>query len=445
MSATSYDDEPSTAERLNVRADTDARGNTTRTFSDGMGRVVRVEDPPVNGVTYRQHARFDARVKRLDVDKKGYVTRYRYDAVYRLDEQVEEDTTGTPRWTQTWAFNDDARTVTQFDRSGIRTVATADGLGRVVETRRGTSPVQVVKTVFDADGRQVENEDANQHKTRRVFDGAGRLVREAKGLVAACGTTCADREESVFTHDGVGNVLTVKSRRVTGSPWDVRSTYDGLNREVRTETPPRIGVATSDVTSKAYDAAGNLLCVRRPQAGGHQVHGWAAGKTVDEVAAVACGAPGAQPFVTKYTWDEVGKQTSVQDGNGSTWAFRYDAARNLVAKLDANQHLTTYGYDARNQRVVELQHLANGQTLPPRSAAIPYANHNTAFTSGTLRTQWTYDGNGQLEDEVDAKGQLTHHEYGVLKRLERVVYSGHVAPRALPSMDSVTYTYRGEG
>ncbi len=116
-----------------------------------------------------------------------------------------------------------------------------------------------------------------------------------------------------------------------------------------------------------------------------------------------------------------------------------------MAKLDANQHLTTYEYDARNQRVVELQHLANGQTLPPRSAVIPYANHNTAFTSGTLRTQWTYDGNGQLEDEVDAQGQLTHHEYGVLKRLERVVYSRHVAPRALPSMDSVTYAYRGEG
>lgn len=94
-------------------------------------------------------------------------------------------------------------------------------------------------------------------------------------------------------------------------------------------------------------------------------------------------------YVTRYTWDEVGKQTSVQDGNGSRWQFRYDKARNLVAKLDANAHLTTYRYDARNQRTEELQHLGNNQTLPARDSLPVYVAPNAGFTTGTLRTQWT--------------------------------------------------------
>lgn len=76
---------------------------------------------------------------------------------------------------------------------------------------------------------------------------------------------------------------------------------------------------------------------------------------------------------------------------------------------------------------------------------VAFVAPDVGFTAGTLRTRWTYEANGQVEDVTDAKGQVTHHEYGVLKRLKRVTYSGHVAPRALPSMDAIAYTYRGEG
>ncbi len=442
LQTTTYDDVPDSLELLTKREDRDARGNTTSTYVDGLGRVVRVKDPLLaNGQEYKMEMRHDAKAKRVEVDKKGFITRYGYDTLYRLVSQSEEEGATTVHQ-QTWAFNDDARTVTQVDRGGVTTVATADGLGRVVSTRRGPSGglQQLVEHRFDADGRDVETTDANGHRTARVFDGAGRAVRAVKGLTAGCGLTCVGREEVVSVYDNVGNLLEAKSLRSTGVSYDVRTTYDDLNRAVRVED------AVHNVTSKAYDAAGNLVCVKGPKGAGHAAHGWASGKSLDEVRNVACGQTNSDAFVTRYTWDELGKQTSVTDPNGSQWRFLYDANRNLVPKLDANQHLTRYRFDARNQRTEELQYLANSQALPSSRASLPtYVSPSIDFTSGTLRTSWSYDANGQLEDEVDPKGQTKHHEYGLLKRLKQVTYSGHVEPRAYPSMESIAYTYRPEG
>jgi YD repeat-containing protein len=57
-----------------------------------------------------------------------------------------------------------------------------------------------------------------------------------------------------------------------------------------------------------------------------------AAKTVAELASAVCA--GGQ--VTRFRYDELSKLTSVLDANRGEHSFVYDAARNLVAKQDAN-------------------------------------------------------------------------------------------------------------
>lgn len=427
---TTYDDTRDSSKRTR-RSDIDARGTTTTSYLDGLGRVVRVEDPSVDGTVYVQETRYDAKTKRVEQDRNGFVTKYAYDAVYRLTSQgdYESSTATTATWSETTSYDDAARKVTKVDRSGVQTVGDSDGLGRVTRTTRGVAPLQQVEThEFDALGREVRLVDANAHASSSVFDGAGRKVRATR----AAGTT--DKMETVSSYDAAGNVLATKSLRGTSADYDVRHSYDDLNRAVRTED------ATGKVTTKAFDAAGNLECVKQMKGGVPFAHGGAAGLTVAQLRTQVC----AGSFVTQYAYDEEGKQTSLTDANGNTWGFVYDKVRNLVAKRDANGHLTTFEYDARSRRTTELQHLT-AQALPARDSVPGYSAPDAAFTTGTLRTRWTYDGNGNVADEVDPKGQTRRHAYGVLNRLESVTYLGHVAPRALPSIDSEAYTYTGTG
>jgi YD repeat-containing protein len=247
----------------------------------------------------------------------------------------------------------------------------------------------------------------------------------------------ADLQWTEVVYDAVGNVLETKSR--ASVPYDVRHTWDDLNRQVRTED------ATGRVTTRAHDEAGNLVCVRQMKGGVPFPHGGAAGLTVAGLQDLVCGTA---PFPTRFTFNEVGRQTSLTDATGGTWRFVYDEAGNLVAKVDANGHLTTYVYDERNQRTSELQHLeAAPQPVPSRDETSPvyqYRPPNAGFTAGTLRTQWLADGNGALARLTDARGQVTTRVTGPLNRLESVTYSGPVA-RVAPSIESESYTYTGTG
>jgi RHS repeat-associated protein len=403
---------------------------------DGMNRVTQVKESGGGLADLFRSTGYDAKVKRQEQSRNGYLTKFTPDEVYRPTAQDEYELGGTTRALgQSWTYDDVARTVLHVDRSGIATLAEADGLGRVTKTTRGYGLAlsQVVQHQYDEVGHETGTIDANLHASAKVYDAEGRVVRDSRAVLTL------DRMETVSTFDGVGNVRTTKSLRVTGVAFDVRSTYDDLNRAVRVED------ATGRVTTKAYDEAGNLLCVRDFEGGSPLEDGAAKGLLVGGDAGVTGLVCGDGAFVTSYTYDELGKQTALQDANHNSWHFVYDAARNLVARLDGDGHLTQYEYDARNRRTAEYQHLEEGTPLPTRDAKVAYAGPDAGFTSGMLRTRWGYDGDGHLADETDPKGQVKHSVYGLAGRLKQVTYSGHALPRALPSIDSVAFTYTGNG
>jgi len=252
---TSYEDAPQNG--LSKRIERDANGNESQVLVDGLGRDVKLTDP----AREVQRWAYDAVVKREEVDKKGYKTSFVYDAVNRLRFQRELDVGATSAtYTQETRYEDAARTVTRFDRTGIETVVVSDGLGRAERTtRQRSSPPpgvaaaspQVELTRYNANSQAVSTLDANEHLTTRVFDGAGRKRFEMVGLDSTGAALPGSPPVTTsLKYDAVGNVVESTKGRVA---HDVRTTYDELNRAVRLED------GAGNVTYKAYDGAGTSL------------------------------------------------------------------------------------------------------------------------------------------------------------------------------------------
>ncbi|MBZ4417857.1 RHS repeat-associated core domain-containing protein [Myxococcus sp. RHSTA-1-4] len=401
----------------------DARNNVTTRYVDALGREVRT----VDALGHARETRFDAANKREERDRKGYVTTYEYDGANRPRFQRDfalEAT--TPEYTQSTVYDDVARTRTQYDRRGTAQTQELDGLGRVERTVRSDGEdTQTSEAQYDGSGHATRETDANGHVTESVYDGAGRLLEQTRGV----GTAEAARTTSKY--DAVGNVLEVKGARVTGVAYDVRHTYDDLNRAVRSED------AVGNVTTRAFDASGNKECEKRPLGGATLGHGAAAGLDVEAVRAHACEGN----FVTRYAYDEEGRLLSVTDALGGVHSFVYDVQRNLVAKQDANGNLTTYAHDALNRRTDEHQHLdAHTRLTPQQRGSVPGAEG-----ANTLTWKTGYDEEGNVARREDAEGQVTLQEYGLLNRLEARTYLLHKQPRELPSVEGEEYGYDGNG
>lgn len=404
--------------------ETDARSHVTGRYLDALGREVRT----VDALGHARETRFDFRNKREERDRKGYVTAYAYDDANRLRFQRDFDLQSTSAvYTQSHEYDDVARIQTVRDRRGVATEERyMDGLGRVERSVRSDGvDTQTGETQYDASGNPTRVTDANGYVTESVYDGAGRLLEATRGL----GTAEAARTTSKY--DAVGNVLEVKSARVTGVAYDVRHTYDDLNRAVRSED------SLGHVTTRAFDAAGNKECEKRPLGGATLAHNAAGGLDVAAVKSHAC----AGDFVTHYSYDEEGKLLSVEDALEGVYSFVYDAQRNLVAKQDANGNLTTYAYDALNRRTDEYQHLdAHARLTSQQRGSVPGAEG-----ANTLHWHVGYDDEGNVSSRQDAEGQLTLEMHGLLNRLETRTYLSHKQPRELPSVDSEEYEYDGNG
>lgn len=196
-----------------------------------------------------------------------------------------------------------------------------------------------------------------------------------------------------------------------------------------------------NVTSRAYDGAGNLLCEKTPlgDATSAYAHG-AAPTTLPDVNAVAC----QSTHVTRYDYEEEGQLAKVTTALGSETTYIWDASRKrMLAKQDGNLHLTTYAYDERALRAAEFQHLDahDVRLLPSQRDAIAAL----ATEPGLLTWRATHDANGNVWTQTDPLGQVTTQAHGLRNRLDEVTYSLHTTPRALPSVDSESWSYDENG
>ena len=403
------------------------------------------------------------------LDRRGYLTEYKYDAENRLVATVTYatkltstavntlyDANGYPTtatiasvrpasdaadvWT--WNIYDYAnRLIETIDGQGSATVFAYDGDDRLVQTSRyfnaiaastvagykTTAPSglvtptadaahdQVTRYFYDNSGRKIGTLDGVGSYTETKYDQAGRAIQTiahanfatySSGSVSVTASS-ADRV-SYFVYDGRG---------------DIRYTLDANLRS----------------TEYVYDSANNVI------------------RTIDYGAPIGS----SSSYSLTYVQGQISTLNLVNNVDTRITRYVYDTAGRKAFEINAGDsrgsYVTAYGYNNAGQVIKETRYytpftVAGDQTL---SFMQSWATGNV---NGKDRvTRQLFDMLGRLAYEVDAEGYVTRHLYDLDDRLvEDIRYASVPSPAVTDSTtkagldtqlgstipsDAVTHTY----
>jgi YD repeat-containing protein len=383
---------------------TDARGNTTRTEYDRLGR----QTASVTATNARSVMTYDAFSRVLTLrDVLANTTSYSYDDASRT------------------------MTVTTPEGIAIATVRTRHG-----QTLSVTAAGNTTTYAYDLDGNLEGSSDNLGSVESRTYDRGGRLETQtdARGVVTRLSYDAANRTLTRTEDHGAGNLqlLTVYG-------------YDALGRiETVTEPSGRLTRTTYDrdgrVSEVAIDPSGlNLRTSYGYDRQGHTL-------TVTE------GVGSAQPRRTQYLYDNLGRRTEeILDPTslGGTLnlrtQYRYDANGNMTRRIDAAGNSTWYVYDTLNRLTHTVNALGNVELNSYDSeghvtATRRYANAMSSTALATLATldspaasnisvstnaldrltRSFYDRDGREQYTIDAAGTVTERVLDAGGRVTRM-------------------------
>ena len=169
----------------------------------------------------------------------------------------------------------------------------------------------------------------------------------------------------IVANDPVGNLPTEKGGRVTGKPFDIRNTYDDLNRLRSVED------GEGNITRFEYDGEGNRTAQIEPE---------------DQR--------------TEFDYGELNELIEVRMADGGIFQYLYDPNRNRIKQIDAESNVVEFTYDNLNRLDRMIQD-------PTGFAYI---------------TDYDYDANGNETKLTDAKDQVIDFTYDELNRMTAKVY-----------------------
>ncbi len=368
-----------------VASTTDALGRVASYTYDSLKRVITVTQP--NGGqtqnTYDENGNLAT-----TTDASGNVTTYDYDALNRLIKTT--DALGK----ETENFYDDAgRLLQTVDARGSATTYAYDAAGR--QTSMTDALGNVTAYAYDALGRRTSMTDANGNETTFTYDELSRTVTVTDALGHS--TTTA--------YDALGQTLT----QTDANNNSISFAYNNLNQLV-TQTD-----ALNNITTVTYDAVGNQLTTT--DANSHttttaydalnrpiiftDANNNASSNTYDAVGNLLTSAD-ALGNDTTYAYNTLNQPVTITDPLGNDTQNLYNARGDLILTTDAEGIVTRYEYDALSRLTAVIQNY---------QAAIPV----DARTN--VRTEYTYDENGNRLTILDANGNLTTFTYDALNRL----------------------------
>jgi len=244
------------------------------------------------------------------------------------------------------------------------------------------------KTIYAATNGDGTGVGSGAYSYSYVYDPDGRLLSVVQGSAT-----------TMYVYDGLGRVVNT----VDPVNRKTETLYDDAHLTITsTMTPdPASGSTASTVTTRHYDAAGNLL-------------------------SVDTSSTDAPKRTTKFDYDVNGKVIRTTDPTGvQTWAI-YDAAGRKVADVDGEQFITAYDYDASG---LLTRQRSSATALSPAQMALLGTGTNSALTpklaslnvvwnTSTDHTSWNvYDAAGRLRQSIDALGAVTQYDYDGAGRL----------------------------
>jgi RHS repeat-associated protein len=368
LGATSVTDPNGNTLTINSSGVVSSTGTSVVFTRDTLGRITQITDPAGNALHYAYSAAGDLA---NFTDRASNNTTYTYDPTHLLLDVLD------PRGVQVVksVYDDQGRLISTTDANG-NTITVAADLAANHETitdRLGNPTLYE----YDLDGNITRKTDALGHVTSATFDANDNKLTETNGL----GKT------SSFTYDALGNRLTETDPlgNVT------RYTYNS-RRQLLTMTDPQ-----GHVTTNTYDGNGNLLSSQDPL-----------GK------------------ITTYTYNAQGLPLTVKDPLGNTTSFTYDGNGNVTHQTDGLGNISSFTYDANGNKLTQAvtRTKADG-TTESLSTQYQYDGNNrlvkTTYPNGTF-TQTAYNAIGKQSDAFDALNRKTHYDYDNNGRLTKTTY-----------------------
>lgn len=306
-------------------------------------------------------------------DPAGATTSHAYDESGRLRGITDAEGRTVVRLT----YDEDGRVVKQVNRHGGTATFAYDADGNSTAVRDESTGAEL-RFDHDPAGQLQQVTDPFGLASGRSYDTAGNLV----------GATRRSGAEIQQTFDGRGNVT---SRTVGGAT--VRFAYDDLDRLVSTIDP------TGGVTTYSYAGASRLLNSRTDPCGGVTRFESAGGRITS--------VNDPDGVTTRFGYDAAGNLQSVADGVGAETTFTYDAAGRQVGTRSPLGSMEHSEYDGAGRRLVLTDRTGNTSRFRYSPGGLLL---ETTDPTGA-RTSFTYDAAGRLASEIGASGAEVVYEY----------------------------------
>ena len=362
---------------------TDGEGNTTYYAYDNIGRLTTTTFPIVHGQTqFQTNSYNDASNILMITDERGNFTKDYFDGLGRLTEiaRFNSPTNSTPYSTETIQNNWLDQVANETNEIGSKYMYSYDAVGRQIQI---TNPDgSVITTSYNVTGNTKTVIDENGNKVIYGYDWNNRLVWVKEY------NTSTNYYLTNYTYDQSGNLLSTKDARSNTTSY----TYDDLNRVIQTNYPggttqtnsyDSVGnlVGKDDpnghIINYTYDALNRLISVKYPD--GSQVI-----YTYDNNGNRL--SMNSSASVVYYRYDPRNRlinETDIISGSTYTTLYYYDKTSNIVALDYPGSSNTTFTYDAFNRVLRVGSYATFTYTKDDHISTITYGN--------SIVTSYTYD------------------------------------------------------
>ena len=318
---------------------------------------------------------------------------------------------------------------------------------QMTRTPKPGSPLAPLSTFYSYD--QIYNKPMSTTDPRGLlstmsYDPAnGNLL----AIVADVGGSPHFNAKSSFTYNSFGQVLTATDPLGTIT----RNTYDGFGNPI---SITRDDGHLNQLTAMAYSPSGDVISVTDPN-GNIAISAYDADRRLTSV--TSPGTPAApQGTVTAFSYDPDGRILQTQQSVGgvvlTSKSKTYTLAGDMATTTDANNNVTTYGYDAvdRLSSVTDAVGRLTSYSYDALSRRIQVLN--TAIQAAPL-LQRSYTPDGLFASLTDANSHTTSITYDGLDRLSVTSYSdnstealtydadGNVLSRRTRANQTIQFTY----
>lgn len=358
----------------------DALGGRWRSSYDPNGNMLTFTDP----LNHTIHNTYDANNRLTDTKDAGeHTTHYEYDAVGNIVRMVN------PRgYVTTYDYDENDRLITITDALNGVTRMVYDAEERLIATTDANG--NTTQFAYDLDGSMIQLTEAGGQISRYSYDENHNLIQftNAKGnswqyTYDELNRRTSERDplnhRTTYRYDAVGQMVT----KIDANGVRTRYDFDALRRLVSVVQNEHVmqpaDYQTNVKTKYVRDAVGNIITVIRPNGTKIQAE-----------------------------YDLLDRKVRETDQLGQPWVYRYDAASNVIERIDAKNQHTRYVYDADNLLI-----LIDYASTTQHDIQFGYdPQHNqTTMTDGLGLTTNVYDALDRLTSSTNHLGQNVQSAY----------------------------------